>query len=258
MNKDRIAAQLYTVREFTQSPERLGETLRKIADIGYAAVQVSAIGRMPPEQVKELADEAGLGICATHVGYDRLQDDLEAVIREHKLWNCRYVGLGSMPQPYRESREGYAAFVREMAPIAARLAENGLQFIYHNHRFEFARVDGTRIGMDYLLEETDPAAFGFELDVYWAQAGGGPAADWVRKLKGRMAVVHLKDMAVVRDEAVTAELGEGNMDVSGIVQACRDIGVEWYVVEQDDCRRDPFESLAISYRRLMREMSSDH
>lgn len=256
MRREQIAAQLYTVREYTQTPESFRQTLQRIARIGYASVQVSAIGRIPPEQVKAYADEAGLSICATHIGFDRLQGDLDAVIREHKLWNTRYVGLGSMPDRYRADLEGYRAFVSEMAPIARKLRENGLQFVYHNHRFEFARIDGERIGMDYLLEETDPEAFGMELDVYWAQAGGGTAADWVRKLKGRMAVVHLKDMAIVEDKAVTAELGEGNMDVSGLVSACREIGVEWYVVEQDDCRRDPFESLAISYRRLMREMSS--
>lgn len=258
MNLEQIAAQLYTVRAHTRTPEDLRETLRKIAAIGYKAVQVSAIGPIAPERTKAYADEAGLRICATHVGMDRLKDDLDAVIREHKLWDCRYVGLGSMPEAYRAGREGYEAFVREIAPIARRLRENGLQFVYHNHRFEFARVDGERIGMDYLLQETDPSDTGFELDVYWAQAGGGTAADWVRKVNGRMAVVHLKDMAIVADAAVTAELGEGNMDISGIVAACREIGVEWYVVEQDDCRRDPFESLAISFKRLMREIGSEH
>ncbi|GIO13095.1 xylose isomerase [Cohnella xylanilytica] len=258
MDKSRIGAQLYTVREFTKTPESLKETLLRVKEIGYAAVQVSAIGPIRPEVVKELADEAGLAICATHVGFDRLRGQLDEVVREHKLWNCRYVGLGSMPPEYRDSKEGYEKFVRETAPIARRLHEEGLQFVYHNHRFEFARIDGTRTGMDILLEDTDPDAFGIELDVYWAQAGGGSPDVWVRKVKGRMAVVHLKDMEIVKDQAVTAELGEGNMDVSGIVRACRDTGVEWYVVEQDDCRRDPFESLAISYRRLMREMSFEH
>jgi sugar phosphate isomerase/epimerase len=51
-------------------------------------------------------------------------------------------------------------------------------------------------------------------------------------------------------QQVFAEIGEGNLNFKAIIAACREIGVEWYVVEQDVCRRDPFESLAISFRNL--------
>ncbi|WP_231571708.1 sugar phosphate isomerase/epimerase family protein [Gordoniibacillus kamchatkensis] len=69
-------------------------------------------------------------------------------------------------------------------------------------------------------------------------------------MKDRMKVVHLKDMAIVGDQQVFAEIGEGNLNWPAILEACEETGVEWYVVEQDVCRRDPFESLAISYRAL--------
>jgi len=107
-------------------------------------------------------------------------------------------------------------------------------------------------GMDVLLNETDSEAVGFELDLYWVQAGGGSPFDWVRKVAGRMQVIHLKDMAIVSRAPVFAEVGEGNMDYDGIIEACHENGVEWYVVEQDVCRRDPFESLEISLRNLLK------
>jgi sugar phosphate isomerase/epimerase len=47
-----------------------------------------------------------------------------------------------------------------------------------------------------------------------------------------------------------AEIGEGNLNWPAILQACRDASVEWYAIEQDICRRDPFESLKISYDNL--------
>ncbi len=250
MNKMNIAAQLYTVREYTKTERDLRETLRKIKDIGYEAVQISAIGPIAPELVKAMADEAQLRICASHTSFQRLKDDLDQVIMEHRLWNCRYIGLGAIPEPYRSSREGYTTFVLESAEIVSRLHQVGLQFIYHNHRFEFDKFGGTSTGMDVLFESTKPEAFGFELDLFWVQAGGADPADWIRKTAGRMAVVHLKDMAIIQDRVVTAEIGEGNMNYHKLIQACRDAGVEWYVVEQDECRRDPFESLAISYRNL--------
>jgi len=47
-----------------------------------------------------------------------------------------------------------------------------------------------------------------------------------------------------------AEVGEGNLNWPAILDACRSSGTEIYAVEQDICQRDPFESLAVSYRNL--------
>lgn len=250
MKKEQIAAQLYTLREFTKTAEDLDLTLQRVAEIGYTAVQLSAIGPIDPREVKASADRHGLSICATHVPYARLLGDLDAVIAEHKLWNCRYVGLGMIPRHYAEAgREGYEAFIREMSEPARKLRDAGLQFVYHNHKLEFEKYGG-RTAMDLLLAETDPLDFHFELDTYWAQAGGADPAAWIRKLDGRMKVVHLKDMAIYEDEQHFAELGEGNMNWDAILDACRAVGMEWYIVEQDVCRRDPFESLAVSWKYL--------
>lgn len=252
MKQTTIAAQMYTLRDFTQTPEGLRAAFLKLKDIGYQAVQISGIGKIDPQLVKQYADEAGLTICATHVPWDRLVDDLEVLAAEHKLWNCKYIGLGGLPAEYQDSQEGYRTFARLASEIARTLQkEHGLQFIYHNHDFEFERVDGVT-GIEVLLEESDVNALGFELDLYWVQAGGGSPVDWVRKVQGRMQVVHLKDMAIVGRKQVFAEIGEGNMNYGDIIKTCRETGVEWYVVEQDVCRRDPFESLAISLNYLQK------
>ncbi|WNQ10301.1 sugar phosphate isomerase/epimerase [Paenibacillus aurantius] len=249
MQKSTIGAQLYTLRDHAKTPEDLRTTLRKVREIGYETVQVSGIGPIEPEKLKELVQEADLSVCATHISFDRLKEDLDGVIRDHKLWDCRYVGVGSMPSPYRADADGYRRFAAEASDAAKKLSEAGLQLIYHNHKFEFEKFDGSRTGMDILLEESDPS-LGFELDMYWVQAGGANPVNWIHKVKGRMAVVHLKDMAIVQDQQVFAELGEGNMNWYEIIAACRETSVEWYVVEQDVCRRDPFESLDISLRHL--------
>lgn len=249
MKKNQIAAQLYTLRDFCKTAEDYDKSLKKVKDIGYDAVQVSGIGPIDPKQVKEIADRHDLGICATHVSYDRLKEDLAAVIEEHRLWDCRYVGLGSMPQQFRTSKEGFLQVAQEFSEIGKELQQAGLQFIYHDHKFEFEKYDGVT-GMDLLLNESDEKAFGFELDTYWVHAGGADLVQWIEKVKGRMQVVHLKDMAIEKDQQMFAEVGEGNFAWDRILEALRSINVEWYVVEQDTCRRDPFESLAISYRYL--------
>lgn len=184
------------------------------------------------------------------MSWDRLTNDLDALAAEHKLWNCKNIGLGSLPEIFRTGQEGYREFAKLMSDIAVTLKDqHDLQFVYHNHDFEFERFDGMT-GMEILLTESDPAV-GFELDLYWVQAGGGSPAEWIRKVAGRMQVVHLKDMAIVNRKQIFAEIGEGNMNYKEIINVCRETGVEWFVVEQDVCRRDPFESLEISLRYLL-------
>jgi sugar phosphate isomerase/epimerase len=250
VKRSNIAAQLYTLREFAKTPEDLAVTLRKVRAIGYESVQVSGIGPIDPAIVKQLADENGLSICATHVSFDRMKDDFDKLVAEHKLWNCSYVGIGGIPAHYRGSRQGYESFAKEASVISKKFKEQGLKFIYHNHKFEFEKYDG-KTALQILIEQADKESFDFEIDTYWVHAGGASAAEWIRKVDGRMRVVHLKDMAIVEDKQVFAEIGEGNMPWNEIIQACRDIGVEWYVVEQDVCLRDPFESLAISFNNLL-------
>lgn len=250
MNKPRVGAQLYTIRQFTKTLEDIAASMKKIKEIGYNAVQVSAFGPVDPRKVKDIMDAEGLTICATHIGYDRLKNDLQGVIEQHKLWNCKYVGLGAMPPEYAKSAEGYVKFAKEASEIARVLADNGLRFIYHNHNFEFMKFDGVT-GLEILLNETDPEVFDFEIDTYWVQAGGASPVEWIKKVKGRMKVVHFKDMGVDSNrQQVMTEVGEGNLNWPDIIDACVETGVEWAMVEQDVCQRDPFESLAISLNNL--------
>ncbi|UUZ79085.1 sugar phosphate isomerase/epimerase [Paenibacillus sp. P26] len=247
----KLAAQLYTLREFLKTPEDIASALKRVKQIGFNAVQVSGVSPIDMTALKEITDREGLTICATHIGYGDLTDNVEEVIERHKLWGCKYVGLGGLPQEYRTSKEGYQAFAKKASEIGRKLNEAGLKFIYHNHDFELAKFDGTT-GLDILIQESDPEAVDFEMDVYWIQAGGGDPAEWVRKVNGRMKVVHLKDMAVTSGrEQRFAEVGEGNMNFGRILEACKEIGVEWGPIEQDQCYgKDPFECLQVSLNNL--------
>lgn len=247
----KIAAQLYTLREFLKTPEDIKKTLKKVKAIGYDSIQVSGLGPIDPLVLKNIVDREGLNICATHISFDRLKNDLDEVIREHKIWECEYVGLGSMPVKYRKNKDDYFKFVREASNIANNLADNSLNFIYHNHNFEFCKF-GDRTGMDILFEESDSQVFDFELDTYWVQAGGGDPVYWINKMNGRMNVIHFKDMVISADrEQRFAEVGEGNLNWPAIIEASKKTDVEWCLVEQDNCyEKDPFESLKISYNNL--------
>ena len=252
MQQGGLAAQLYTVRQFTQTPEGLADSLRRVREIGYGAVQISGIGAIAPEQVREMLAANGLVVCNTHIGYERLTGDLDAVIAEHKLWGCRHVAIGGMPSQYRCDEGGFRRFAREASEVGRKLAAADLSFSYHNHSFELVRF-GRKTGLDVLYEESDPRYLQAEIDTYWVQHGGGDPAAWCARFPGRMPVVHFKDMVILNGQQTMAEVGEGNLNWPAILQACRQASVQWYAVEQDVCQRDPFESLAISYKNL-REM----
>ena len=182
--------------------------------------------------------------------------DLDALIEEHRMLHCDTIGLGMIPQEYRGSASGLQAFLKDIAPIASEIKAAGLQFAYHNHNVEFEKWDGV-LPMDVLIGETDPETFHFILDTYWLQMGGVSPAAYIRKVKDRMKVCHFKDFAVENWTPTIAEIGVGNIDFKECFRACEDANVQYIVIEQDTCPRDPFDCLANSFRNL-KAIAADH
>ncbi len=249
-----IAVQLYTLRSLLNDPAQLGDVLGRLREIGYETVEVAGLGPRTIDRFGEELARAGMNACALHAGLDRLTRDFDAVVEEGTRWRCEYVVVPSIPESYR-STDGYRRFAAEIAAVAIRLREHGLRLAYHNHAFELERYDG-QTGLETIFASARPDALEAELDTYWLQFGGANPARWIRRFKGRVPLVHLKDMAIRQGDPVDAEIGEGNLDWVEILSACRDAGTRWLVVEQDDPRRDPLEAVAISYRNLVRLMSS--
>ena len=245
-----VGAQLYTCREYTRTIEGVAETLEKVADIGYSAIQISGFGPVDPQEVAKLVEANGLTVASTHMSWERFRGDLDAVIEEHLLWKCKHPAIGGLPAEYR-GLEGIKLFAEELAPIAEKLASAGMDFSYHNHNHEFVKYDG-ELWLEALYGTIPGDMLKAEIDTYWVQAGGADPALWVEKMAGREPLLHLKDMAITSArEQRFAEIGEGNLNWARILKAAQESGVEWYLVEQDRCYdRTPFESLAISYRNL--------
>lgn len=248
MANSQIAAQLYTLREFTKTPAEIADTMKKVAQIGYESVQVSGMGRIDPHELRKIVDGEGLSICATHIAYDRMKNETAAVIEEHHIIGCKHPAIGSMPTDHRNA-EGFHKFAKEASEVAKKLAEGGLTWSYHNHSFELEKF-GDKVGLEILRTESDPKYFNLEIDTYWVQHGGGDPAEWITRCKGRIPLLHLKDMGNKGGQPIMMEIGEGNLNWPKILDAAKKAGVEWYIIEQDTCQRDPFESLAISLRNL--------
>ncbi len=245
----KLGAQMFTLREYAQTAKDLDYSLGKVAEMGYQTVQLSAIGPIAPQVVKELCVKHGLEIVLTHTDPNRILNDTEAVIREHDLYGCRYIGIGMMPQKYR-SPHWLEHFVQDYREPAQKIAAAGKLLMYHNHNLEFQKFNG-KLVLETLMEAFAPEEMGFTIDTYWVQMGGGDICQWLKKLQGRTPCVHLKDMAVSGMEPIMAPVGEGNLDFPKILHTLEELGgVEYLLVEQDICQGSPFDCLQRSYENL--------
>nr|CAA9291500.1 Sugar phosphate isomerases/epimerases [uncultured Armatimonadetes bacterium] len=256
----KLAVQMYTIRDHTRTARALADSLARVRAIGYTAVQLSAVGAMSgdrPEvdarEARRMLDDNGLACIATHRGWEALAERTDEEIDFHRTLGCTFTAIGGIPGSYGErGAEGYAAFVRDAAPVIARLKAAGIRWGYHNHAHEFQRLDDPagperRTRYDLFIEDGG-ADFLLEVDVYWAWHAGIDPVRLMQRGAGRVPVIHLKDKEVVAKEGpVIAAIGEGNLPWDTILPACESAGVAWYAVEQDVCRRDPFDCLRASY-----------
>lgn len=252
----RIAAQMYTLRDQTTTATGLEDALVTLHGIGYEGVQLSAVGCMNGEapevdakRARELLDANGLICCATHRPIQRLLRATEEEIEFHKALGCGYVAIGGIGWDYGDTPDAYRRFLDDARPMIAALKAEGIRFGYHNHAYEFIRNPETgRPCYEILVEEPD---LQLEIDTYWVADAGLDPVGLLARCAGRIDVIHAKDREVVsKDGPVMAPVGEGLLDWDGIWQACVGGGTEWFVVEQDVCRRDPYECLASSYEFL--------
>ena len=139
----KIGAQLFTLRDYCQTPEDLASTLKRVANIGYRYVQISGVCEYDPAWLKTVLDELELTCVLTHIPIDKLKADPKQVAVDHDILNCDYVGLGW----YAFADKTPATFVEELTPVAQALAESGKYFMFHNHAAEFTKDED---GVHYL------------------------------------------------------------------------------------------------------------
>jgi sugar phosphate isomerase/epimerase len=234
-----VALELYTVRD--QTVRDFAGTLRRVAQIGYRGVEFAGYGNLTAQEMSALLAETGLLPVSTHLGLDALHDSqLEASIRYCLDIGCSFMVLPWLANEWR-TREGMQALAPRLNAIGRRCQEHGITFAYHNHDFEFTRVDEVYL-LDYLLQATDASLVKIELDVYWvAYAGLDPVA-YLHALGNRVVLLHLKDMAA--DRSMT-EVGMGILNMQQIC-AFAQIGGLWGIVEHDHPQIPSLESAQIS------------
>lgn len=251
----KLGVQAFTFRQAYSaedaSEKDLAAAFQTVKSLGYDEIQTAGFGVVGIEAYARLAHEAGLEIVGTHYDYDEMLHDTDEAMRKHtEILHTHIMGIGGMPGPARESKQALFRFIDDFNRIGDAIRPYGFKLTYHNHHFEFVRLDDGKTIMDYLYEGLNPETISFCLDTHWVQRGGGNPTTWVEKLAGRIDILHLKDMAVINGEngvtPLITEIGNGNIDFDSVIAAAEKGGVRYYCVEQDTCPGDPMDSLKIS------------
>lgn len=246
----KLGAQLYSVRNTTQTPEGIRETFRRIHEIGYENVQLSGAGAIDAAELAGISNEFSLPIVCTHSPIARILHDTDKLIEEHKIFGCDTIGLGIMDQSVRTDRQALESYLAEVDAAAARIRKSGLRFAYHNHAFEFSVIPGCdRILMDMLIDEHPD--WDFILDTYWVEYAGRSAKEYIERIgSARLKNVHFKDMAK-DDSREICHCGGGRMDFSALYEVCSRVGVQNALVEQDNAPDlDAFAEMEASFKHL--------
>lgn len=248
--KDKIALQVYSVRDDLQA-DFFG-TLKKVKEMGYAAIEFAGLYGNDPVEIKKFCEEIGLVPLSAHVPFASFQEDLEGTIECYKKLGVQYIVIPYLTEEYRPGKEGFNEVIRMAKLIGEAAGKAGMVLQYHNHDFEFDKIDG-EYALDILYTEVGPELLQTQLDTCWVNVGGENPADYIRKYSGRTPTVHLKDFVGSKSDNMYAligideneekdaqgkfelrPVGKGIQNFPAIVEAAKESGAQWFIVEQDN------------------------
>jgi len=248
MQLSQLGLTLFNLREHCQTETDLRASLAKVKAIGFEVVQVSAVKAISPEVVHDAIVEAGLICCATHEPGTMIRENPAGVVEKLSILNTEITAFPHPGQVDLEDAAAVRAMIADLDKAGSVLAEAGQTLCYHNHALEFFRPNGGPSILEQIYRETSPDHLKAELDTYWVQAGGGDVVQWIGRMKDRLPILHIKDFTVTsKGEFYMTEIGAGHLDWPRIIAAGEEAGCEWFVIEQDRCPGDPFESMKKSF-----------
>jgi sugar phosphate isomerase/epimerase len=240
--------QLYSSRNFPP----LTETLKMLADLGYAQVEGYGALYASDDLVAELIanlDKSGLTMPTGHFGLDMLELDSAKVLQIAEALGirkvyCPYIGPNDRPK----DRDGYVAFGKRLQEAGKPFLDAGLGFGWHNHDFEFVALPDGSVPMDAILEGAPDLEW--EADIAWVIKGGADVEKWIAEQGNRISAVHVKDIAPAGENANEdgwADVGHGTVDWPALMDRLKPLGIDYFVMEHDnpsDAKRFAERSIA--------------
>jgi sugar phosphate isomerase/epimerase len=219
--------------------------LKKVAALGFAGVELGLPENLCDAlDLKDALTAFGLQAVTGHLTFGDLQDRFEHCISMARFMGLEYLTISWSPF---DTLEYIGLAVGWSNRYGSMLKSEGFQLLYHNHAHELNLFDD-RIGLDLLFERTDPEYLKAHPDTYWLKKGGQEPVEWLRRMRGRCPLVHLKDMAA---DGSICELGGGTLELERICREAENGGTRWVTYEQDaPYRLTPWQSVEASAKTM--------
>lgn len=272
----KTAVQQIMLGSVTNNAKQAKATLQAVKDAGYDGIELNgfmirptsffvrmltSLAGMPTGKGGKLdwlslVKESGLEVVSIHEDLGSIERDINAIIKECQDFGTNKVVITGMYRFDYSSKENVLSLAKRLDEAGAKLKENGITLLYHNHNVELLKVDEKNRAYDVLIEETQPENVGFEFDSYWFTEGGADAKAYMQKLGKRMVLWHATDRGsrqngvsmtpILKTDCV--ELGTGNMDLEGMLAIAKENGVEAVVLESHKnwIDNNPIKSLQVS------------
>lgn len=243
-----VGVQLWTLRK--ETAEDLNGTLQKVAQIGYRGVELWFQKWPEAKTLKKVIDDCGLKIASAHVNLKDLINDFPRIADYHRTIGNQTLVIPFVPNYAALDDAGWRKTVEQIRHAARVGTEAGFEVLYHNHAFEFTSRVGDVEVFDLIFGTIDAKLLGAEIDVFFvADVGRDPVA-MLKRFKGRLKRVHLKEKSKPGEKAQNTELGRGVIAWPAVVAAATEAGAEWLLVEQNCEDRSALDSIRISYEYL--------
>ncbi|MEJ7738135.1 MAG: sugar phosphate isomerase/epimerase [Chitinophagaceae bacterium] len=243
-----VGIQLYTVRK--EMLANAAGTLKQLAKIGYKELESARSEKgnyygLQPKEIRKITKDLGMTLRSGHVHID---DNWQRSIDQAAEAGQDYLICSSLPSQ-GQTIENYQRVADTFSKAAEDCKKSKLIFGYHNHEYEFEKVNGQTL-YDILLNKTEPALVKMEMDLGWAIVTGNDPTTYFNKYPGRFPLWHLKDMSKTKKEST--EFGKGQVNILRMLQNAGKSGMKYFFVEQEEYTGTPFESIKHNYNYLMK------
>jgi sugar phosphate isomerase/epimerase len=241
-----LSVQLYSLRDAAKDGNHLA-VIKKVADIGYPAIETAGFYGMTPKQYRKVMDDHGLTISSHHGGVPTPEQLNEVVDTQKTLGTPYCISAWQPPEEY-SSVDKIKRMAEKLEIARAALEKQGVTLCMHNHDFEFQRLDG-KLKLE-ILGQLCPK-LNFQIDTYWAgNFGAESPAAMVAQFKARTPLLHIKDGSFVKGEPMVAA-GKGKQNFAEVFKAADPKVLKWVIVELDACATDMTQAIADSYTYLV-------
>jgi sugar phosphate isomerase/epimerase len=243
-----IGLQLYTIRD--AMGKDVPGSLKMVSDIGYKYLELASYANGKfygylPGDFKKLANDLGMEIISSHAGVNPkgiTSDEAKKMAEDHAKVGAKYCMQPYIADEDRKSIAGFQKMVADWNKVGRIMKDNGVQFGYHNHNFEFGTVEGKVPYFDVFLSEMDKDLITMEIDLFWAIKAGINPVELFKKYPGRFQLFHMKDMYTKEapffktQSSDFAPVGAGVINFKEILAAKNIAGMKYMFVEQDSTK----------------------